>query len=258
MPCAVPSAHDAVSRHLKNDSQSQGETVSSPAAVPEDGGSGVSQLMETTSLSGADPASSLSERPAEPADASLVGSEAMCVPKAQANEPTLTAVSTQAGTLALVHNANLLWEVSLGQQLFALARLDATGDGADNLVACAWDGATFFVDAERQIVRYQFEEPVCAFTGGSYAASEGENVPTLAYLTFSGRLCLYHHIRLGPLALRTLGDALASVGSSKMHGRTTSFTPADGARLTGHDKTGTRAKLLYGARGLGYRGDSSC
>ena len=172
-----------------------------------------------TSPVGAVQQSSLTASPPSPEEESIVesastASQSLPVrprskPVAPCEEPTLTAISTQAGTLTLACGSEVLWEVSLGQQLFCLARLDATGDGLDELVACAWNGATFFCDAARNVVLYQFEEEVCAFTGGIYATAPGENVATLVYLTFSGRLCLYHHVRLGGLGVTQLSHVMA-------------------------------------------------
>ena len=34
------------------------------------------------------------------------------------------------------------------------------------MIVCAWDGATYILDQSRNVVRYKFEENVCAFCAG--------------------------------------------------------------------------------------------
>ncbi len=42
------------------------------------------------------------------------------------------------------------------------------GNGSDELVVCGWDGMTYIVDLNRNIVRYRFGQNVSAFTAGIY------------------------------------------------------------------------------------------
>lgn len=72
--------------------------------------------------------------------------------------------------------------------IFALSRLDVTGDGSDKIVVCAWDGHTYFLDQECNSVRFQFEEPVRAFCAGNYSLSAGTSTPSLVYATFTNKV----------------------------------------------------------------------
>ncbi len=58
--------------------------------------------------------------------------------------------------------------------MFALALVDVTGDGNDEVVACAWDGMTYFVDSKDQnLVKFKFGQAVSAFTAGLYSLEPG-------------------------------------------------------------------------------------
>ncbi|TRZ00026.1 hypothetical protein DNTS_016480, partial [Danionella cerebrum] len=63
-------------------------------------------------------------------------------------------------TTGRIHNKNV------DHQLFALQKLDVTGDGREEVVACAWDGQTYIIDHMRMVVRFQFDENVNAFCAG--------------------------------------------------------------------------------------------
>ena len=41
-------------------------------------------------------------------------------------------------------------------------------NGEDEIVVCGWDGMTYIVDQQQNIVRYLFEEAVCAFCAGKF------------------------------------------------------------------------------------------
>uniref|UniRef100_A0A674N4L5 Integrin alpha FG-GAP repeat containing 2 n=1 Tax=Takifugu rubripes TaxID=31033 RepID=A0A674N4L5_TAKRU len=76
----------------------------------------------------------------------------------------LFALCTLDGTLKLMDSSEqLLWSVQVDHQLFALQKLDVTGDGREEVVACAWDGQTYIIDHNRSVVRFQFDENVNAF-----------------------------------------------------------------------------------------------
>lgn len=102
---------------------------------------------------------------------------------------TRYAIATLDGTLMLLQNDNIIWSFQVDHQVFALRTLcDADSDG-DVLVACAWDGQTYFLDQERRSVRFQFEETVCGFTAGEYSALPGQNSGLcLVYTTFSQKV----------------------------------------------------------------------
>uniref|UniRef100_A0A7M4F342 Integrin alpha FG-GAP repeat containing 2 n=1 Tax=Crocodylus porosus TaxID=8502 RepID=A0A7M4F342_CROPO len=79
----------------------------------------------------------------------------------------LFALCTLDGTLKLMEGADrLLWSVQVDHQLFALEKLDVTGDGHEEVVACAWDGQTYIIDHNRTVARFQVDENVSAFCAG--------------------------------------------------------------------------------------------
>uniref|UniRef100_A0A8C2W9P1 Integrin alpha FG-GAP repeat containing 2 n=1 Tax=Chinchilla lanigera TaxID=34839 RepID=A0A8C2W9P1_CHILA len=79
----------------------------------------------------------------------------------------LFALCTLDGTLKLMEEADkLLWSVQVDHQLFALEKLDVTGNGHEEVVACAWDGQTYIIDHNRTVVRFQVDENIRAFCAG--------------------------------------------------------------------------------------------
>uniref|UniRef100_A0A665V1H5 Integrin alpha FG-GAP repeat containing 2 n=1 Tax=Echeneis naucrates TaxID=173247 RepID=A0A665V1H5_ECHNA len=87
--------------------------------------------------------------------------------KEESSKCGLFALCTLDGTLKLMDSSEqLLWSVQVDHQLFALQKLDVTGDGREEVVACAWDGQTYIIDHNRTVVRFQFDENVNAFCAG--------------------------------------------------------------------------------------------
>uniref|UniRef100_A0A8C9XS00 Integrin alpha FG-GAP repeat containing 2 n=1 Tax=Sander lucioperca TaxID=283035 RepID=A0A8C9XS00_SANLU len=101
------------------------------------------------------------------------------------------------GTLKLMDSSEqLLWSVQVDHQLFALQKLDVTGDGREEVVACAWDGQTYIIDHNRTVVRFQFDENVNAFCAGQYTCKEGKNSPCLVYVSFNHKIYIYWKVQL--------------------------------------------------------------
>ncbi|XP_021565712.1 KICSTOR complex protein ITFG2 isoform X2 [Carlito syrichta] len=109
----------------------------------------------------------------------------------------LFALCTLDGTLKLMEEADkLLWSVQVDHQLFALEKLDVTGNGQEEVVACAWDGQTYIIDHNRSVVRFQVDENIRAFCAGLYACKEGRNSPCLVYVTFNQKIYVYWEVQL--------------------------------------------------------------
>ncbi|XP_030893254.1 KICSTOR complex protein ITFG2 isoform X3 [Leptonychotes weddellii] len=109
----------------------------------------------------------------------------------------LFALCTLDGTLKLMEEADkLLWSVQVDHQLFALEKLDVTGNGREEVVACAWDGQTYIIDHNRTVVRFQVDENIRAFCAGLYACKEGRNSPCLVYVTFNQKIYVYWEVQL--------------------------------------------------------------
>uniref|UniRef100_A0A8D1EUM5 Integrin alpha FG-GAP repeat containing 2 n=1 Tax=Sus scrofa TaxID=9823 RepID=A0A8D1EUM5_PIG len=109
----------------------------------------------------------------------------------------LFALCTLDGTLKLMEQADkLLWSVQVDHQLFALEKLDVTGNGHEEVVACAWDGQTYIIDHNRTVVRFQVDENIRAFCAGLYACKGGHNSPCLVYVTFNQKIYVYWEVQL--------------------------------------------------------------
>lgn len=74
---------------------------------------------------------------------------------------------------------------AVDHQVFALTKLDVTGNGSDAIVVCSWDGQTYILDQEKNSVRFHLDEAVQAFESGYYGAKEqGPDVTSFVYITF--------------------------------------------------------------------------
>ncbi|XP_053982960.1 KICSTOR complex protein ITFG2-like isoform X1 [Hylaeus volcanicus] len=113
------------------------------------------------------------------------------------------ALATLDGTIMLVKDENILWSMQVDRLIFALCRLDVTGDGSDEIVACTWDGQTYILDQQRNSVRFQFEEPVRAFCTGNYNVSPGISTPCLVYNTFNNKIFLYYDVTLPSMVIKS-------------------------------------------------------
>eukprot|EP00058_Branchiostoma_floridae_P023000 XP_002608490.1 hypothetical protein BRAFLDRAFT_283174 [Branchiostoma floridae] len=121
----------------------------------------------------------------------------------------LYAMCTLDGTLMLGQGEEIVWSLQVDHHLFSLTKLDVTMDGKDEIVACGWDGQTYIMDHLRNMVRFQFDQPVNAFCAGLYAVTPGKNVPCLVYATFHNNITLHFNTTLPCLLPTTLTDVLA-------------------------------------------------
>ena len=81
--------------------------------------------------------------------------------------------------------------MQVDHHISALDRLDVTGDGADEIIACSWDGQTYILDQQRNSVRFQFEEPVRAFCSGMYSVTPNSTTPSLVYNNFFNKVTFF-------------------------------------------------------------------
>ncbi|KAJ8678836.1 hypothetical protein QAD02_014623 [Eretmocerus hayati] len=106
------------------------------------------------------------------------------------------ALATLDGTIMLVKDEVILWAMQVDHQISALYPLDVTGDGADEIIVCTWDGQTYILDQQKNSVRFQFEEPVRAFCAGMYSVFPQSTSPCFVYNNFSNKILLYYDVRL--------------------------------------------------------------
>lgn len=79
--------------------------------------------------------------------------------------------------------------IHLDQQLFALSKMDVTGDGNEELIVCSWEGYTYILDQNKHAIRFQTEEPVSGFCTGLYRFSfTAVPVPCFIYVTFNNKV----------------------------------------------------------------------
>lgn len=78
--------------------------------------------------------------------------------------------------------------MQVDHHISALCQLDVTGDGAEEIIACTWDGQTYILDQQRNSVRFQFEEPVRAFCAGMYSVVPQTISPCLVYNNFYNKV----------------------------------------------------------------------
>lgn len=114
------------------------------------------------------------------------------------------ALATLDGTIMLVQDEIILWAMQVDHQIFALCRLDVTGNNSDEIIACAWDGQTYILDQQRHSVRFQFEEPVRAFCTGNYNVTPGTSSPSLVYNTFNNKIFLYYDVILPSMTINPI------------------------------------------------------
>ena len=75
----------------------------------------------------------------------------------------------------IVASGRLCWYETVGSdhgQLFAVDSMDLTGDGVDELIACAWDGTTYIFDRQCDCVVHDFDANVLAFAACKLTVSQ--------------------------------------------------------------------------------------
>ncbi|XP_066944695.1 KICSTOR complex protein ITFG2-like [Macrobrachium rosenbergii] len=117
------------------------------------------------------------------------------------------AVATLDGTLMLVHDGKIKWNLQVDHQLFAVHAMDVTQNGKDEVIACAWDGNTYIVYDNMYCVRFTFPHHVNTFKAGLYGI-KGKQVPSLVYVTFNNRIFLYPDITMPHIVTTTVTEVL--------------------------------------------------
>uniref|UniRef100_UPI00358DFC0F KICSTOR complex protein ITFG2 isoform X4 n=1 Tax=Myxine glutinosa TaxID=7769 RepID=UPI00358DFC0F len=113
-----------------------------------------------------------------------------------------------AGSLKLMEQEKQLWSLHVDNQMFAMGKVDITCDGSEEVVACAWDGQTYIIDRQGNVVRFQFDDNVCAFSAGLYAYKGNVNSPCLVFATLSQRLFVYWNVQLKHMESTNLFETL--------------------------------------------------
>lgn len=91
--------------------------------------------------------------------------------------------------------------------------MDVLGDCREEVIVCAWDGQTYIVDHDKNVVRYHFHSKVQvtnfvnflrfltflffkSFCAGRFSFDGKNNFPSLVYGDFNGNIWLYYDVRL--------------------------------------------------------------
>lgn len=135
-----------------------------------------------------------------------------------------SAICTLDGTLTLVDDDKILWSLYVDHQLFALTKLDITGDGMEEVVACSWDGQTYIVNLSKEVVRFHFRENVAAFCVGLFTIEKGVTVPCLFYATFNNKIAVYYDIKMSTIGTSNLIAAIEQKRDERLTKATTSFS----------------------------------
>lgn len=114
------------------------------------------------------------------------------------------ALATLDGTIMLVQDEVILWAIAVDRQLFALTKLDVTGNGSDDIVACSWDGETYILDQAKNSVRFHLGEAVQAFHSGYYNINLNEpDVTCFVYVNFKNTVIIYYDLPIKELTCTT-------------------------------------------------------
>lgn len=94
--------------------------------------------------------------------------------------------------IGLKHLKNIFRAFAVDHQVFALTKLDVTGNGSDDIVVCSWDGQTYILDQEKNSARFHLNEAVQAFVSGYYGATERDpDVKSFIYITFKNTVSIW-------------------------------------------------------------------
>jgi len=142
-------------------------------------------------------------------------------------ETDLYAIISVDGTIKVQGINNKMWELQVDHQLFSLSVLELGSKSNYNygynfnynnnsgtlkykeLVACSWDGLTYIVDKDQNVVRFQFPGSVCAFTAGKFAAQPGMNEPSLIYFDYNDKITVYSDLDINAIPMTNLINVLS-------------------------------------------------
>ena len=84
--------------------------------------------------------------------------------------------------------------------------MDINSDGQDEIVLAAWNGQTYVVTQELEVMEFAFEDVISTFACGLYTVDEHTNtkgelvpkatVPVFVYVTFNHQIYIYHQLKV--------------------------------------------------------------
>ena len=72
--------------------------------------------------------------------------------------------------------------------------MDIDDRGNDAIALCSWEGMTYVLDKNLELINYNFGENICGFSAGQYAMDSQHNAPCFCYVTFSNRIVLFYDV----------------------------------------------------------------
>ncbi|CAG8638009.1 8110_t:CDS:2 [Ambispora leptoticha] len=78
----------------------------------------------------------------------------------------------------------------------------------DVFITCAWNGSTYVIDHEFNVVNLEFESRVCAFAAGKYAITPGYSVPCFMYVDFEDNIYVYYNIQIDTKPVINFGEVM--------------------------------------------------
>jgi len=111
------------------------------------------------------------------------------------------AFSSLDGSVNLIKDHQLLWSLSLEQQIFGLGKVKVCKDGTDQLVAGCWNGHTYIIDLQGNIVCFELGQAIQGFACGPYTHN---NNPAFIYVTFSNKIFIYYDLKVDYLECRSI------------------------------------------------------
>ena len=68
----------------------------------------------------------------------------------------------------LNHDNRNIWSIDLEQEIVGVSKQKFTKTGKnDEICVCTWDGMTFIIDSDKNIVKFNFKDRVCTFLTGN-------------------------------------------------------------------------------------------
>ena len=96
------------------------------------------------------------------------------------------------------------WQLQVEHQLFALSKTSISSAPKGDITVCSWDGLTFIVDANQNVVRFQYPNSVAAFAAGRFSTLPGVHKQCLIYVDYSDSIRVFYDLELDDLSSNTL------------------------------------------------------
>lgn len=93
------------------------------------------------------------------------------------------------------------WSLELEQQTFKCIKIHASTEGGDQVVVAAWNGHTYIINEQGQIVLFELDQAIQNFTAGLYGR---RGTTAFVYLTFNNKLIVCYDVMIDHFALKSV------------------------------------------------------